>query len=319
MTALPDPRFQTVAAVYRAIEQARSDWRRPHLGASQIGKSCDRAVWYGFRWVQDPKHEGRVLALFDRGQAEERVQFARLRAAGVQVWTVDPETGKQFRVELAPHISGSMDGVALGLLEAPKSPHVIDVKTASKKQFDQLLRVGAREWKPVYYTQLQLYMHDRRYKIDRAVLWVVCKDDDRLYMERFEYDPEFAARELERAKRIVDADTPPARISESPSWYECRFCDFHATCQAGRHEQIERNCRTCASSTPLKDGWWHCDYHDHALTDREQRKGCDAHLIHPALLPRGWEPVDADEEQRTVTYQDAQGVIRYDRNGEITS
>lgn len=315
MTSLDDPRQRTVDAVYRAIEANRFDWRRPHLGASQLGKPCDRQVWYGFRWVQAPEHPGRILALFERGEREEQVQFSRLRSAGVEVWSVDPTTGRQFTVDLGPHMGGSMDGIVLGLLEAPKTPHVIDVKTASKKQFDKLLKVGVREWNFGYYTQLQMYMHDPKHDINRAVLWVVCKDDDRLYMERFEYDRRFATQQVERGQRIIFADSPPSRISEDPSWYECKFCDYHATCQAGQIAKLQRNCRSCAHSTPRDDGTWHCDKFDKSLTVPDQKAGCDYHVFHPGVMPRGWNAVDSDGA--SVTYVDARGEEHVDNGGEV--
>ena len=36
-----------------------------HLGASIIGKDCERALWYDFRWVTRWAFTGRMLRLFD--------------------------------------------------------------------------------------------------------------------------------------------------------------------------------------------------------------------------------------------------------------
>lgn len=53
---------------------------------------------------------------------------------------VDPETGRQFRVEAhGGHFGGSLDAVALGLLEAPKTCHVVEFKTHSAKSFAELV------------------------------------------------------------------------------------------------------------------------------------------------------------------------------------
>ena len=56
---------------------------------------------------------------------------------------VDPETGRQWRVEAhGGHFGGSLDGVALGLLEAPKTWHVLEFKTHSVKSFADLVAKG---------------------------------------------------------------------------------------------------------------------------------------------------------------------------------
>lgn len=304
---IEDPRQQTVEAVWRALEadaRQREGFGRGYLGASQLGKKCARSIWLSFRWAQKPGGtEGRILALFDRGHREEPVQIARLRAAGIKVWSVDPATGKQFSVDLGPHMGGSADGVVLGFLEAPKTPHVIDFKTASLKQFNEAVKLGARAWKPEYYTQLQAYMHGL--ELERAVLWVVCKDDDRIYMERIEYDREHAEQMIARGQSIVFAPEPPTRISENPSWYECKFCDQYDHCQLGNISKLARNCRTCTEATPMPDGSWHCRLKDTTLSIEAQRAGCDQHLFIPDMMPRGWKAIEV--EGRSIRYDTPSG------------
>jgi hypothetical protein len=51
MTALPPPPAPTKAAIFAAYEAEAGDGFREHLGASLIGKDCERALWYDFRWV----------------------------------------------------------------------------------------------------------------------------------------------------------------------------------------------------------------------------------------------------------------------------
>ena len=163
MSATTASATTTVEAMYRAVERDAKDWRRPHLGASVLGKDCDRVVWLSFRWAQNPGHDGQKLSLFDRGTAEERVAFSRMRAAGICVDAVDPATGKQWHVELAPHVSGSADSIVTGLLEAPDEPHVLDVKTAKLKAYEAMLKnPSARAWSAGYWAQQQVYMHGLR-------------------------------------------------------------------------------------------------------------------------------------------------------------
>ena len=49
--------------------------------------------------------------------------------------------------------------VALGLLEAPKTWHVVEFKTHSAKSFRELAAKGVAEAKPQHWAQMQVYMH----------------------------------------------------------------------------------------------------------------------------------------------------------------
>jgi hypothetical protein len=52
------------------------------------------------------------------------------------------------------------------------------------------------------------------------------------------------------------------------------------------------NCRTCAHSTAKPDSTWRCERHESdGIPDAWQRGGCDAHVLHPDLVP--W-PLDGD-------------------------
>lgn len=320
MARVPSLEQQTVAAIRSHYELAAEDWRRPHLGASQIGKECSRHLWYGFRWALDPdrhpqrplspkklekgwraedNRRGRLLRLFERGQREEAWVVEDLRAIGCEVWDAD-EHGRQWRVSLAPHFGGSCDGVVRGLPEAPKTPHVLEVKTSNRDRFAELVAKGVRHAKPEHYAQMQVYMLGLQ--LDRAFYVAVCKDDDRIYTERVHFDRPFAELMVERAKRIVAAPEPPIRVGERHQ-FVCRFCDHYELCH-GR-TLAERNCRTCLSSTPMPDGTWRCDHLGRRVSDDEQRKGCDEHLYIPALLWWHGKAVDAtDGDDRWVLYED---------------
>ena len=87
---------QTMAAVEAAVVAKADDGLRPHLGASLIGRDCERALWLTFRWARKQSHDARMLRLFARGQREEQVFIDLLRDAGIQVVDVDATTGRQF-------------------------------------------------------------------------------------------------------------------------------------------------------------------------------------------------------------------------------
>ena len=300
MAELPAITSLTREAIFAGYEADASDGFRSHLGASLIGKACERALWYDFRWTTKARFEGRVLRLFETGNREEERLVRNLRRTGATVLEVDPETGRQFRVQAhGGHFGGSLDGVALHLLEAPKAWHVLEFKTHSNKSFTDLVAKKVRESKPQHFAQMQIYMN--LMGMNRAMYLAVNKDTDDLYVQRVEADVAYTEQLLEKARRIIFAPTPLPRISEEPSWYQCRLCDHADVCHGTRAAEV--NCRTCLHSSPVEGGW-HCDRHQKPLSEVDQRTGCEQHLYLPPLVPAA--QVDAGEDW--VDYEFSDGV-----------
>lgn len=296
---------ETLAAVEAAVERAAEDGWRPHLGASQIGGPCDRALWYGFRWATRRAFDGRMLRLFARGQREEDSLSDLLRQAGVTVMQTDPNTGRQFTFSSCDgNFGGSMDGACHGLKESSQW-HVLEFKTHSKKSFDDLTSKGVQKSKPMHYAQMQCYMGWTG--MDRAMYVAVCKDDDRMHLERVEYDDVEFKRLLNRAARIIESANPPDRISDDPAWYECRLCDHRDICHGTACPAV--SCRTCLHSTPVSNAAWHCARHDITPTTKQQKEACDAHRFIPALLANWATVVDASQDDNWVRYQTDHGEL----------
>jgi hypothetical protein len=295
MAPLPPRPSPTVDAIFAAYEADAGDGMRAHLGASIIGKECARALWYDFRWVTRPAFPGRILRLFETGQLEENRLVRNLRRIGVTVLDVDPETGRQWRVDAQDerccgHFGGSMDAAAIGLPEAPKTWHICEFKTHNAKSFAALKKQGVQKSKPQHYAQMQVYMHLTG--ITRALYLAVCKDTDALYAERVRADEADGLRLVVKAGRIIEAQYPPARVSDDPAWFQCRLCEHHAHCHESR--PAVSNCRTCLQATPVEGGGWHCARWDRTLSVAEQRRGCPAHLFIPDLVHG--EQIDAGDD-----------------------
>lgn len=279
----------TLAAVEAAVVAGTDDGMRPHLGASQIGKPCARAIWYSFRWALKPSHEARMLRLFARGQREEDVVVALLRNAGIEVCTADVNTGKQFSFSTG-HFGGSLDGVVLGLPDSPKTWHLLEVKTANAKSFKDMADKGVLKAKPEHWAQMQAYMAWAG--LTRALYIMVCKDSDEMHMERIDFDRAHADRLFAKAQHIIDAKEPPEGISTNPSWYLCKFCDYHSLCYSEAMPQ--RTCRTCAYVTPDVNAKWFCERYEKLEYVQGMKAGCKHHLYIPALLH--WaRPVDSGD------------------------
>jgi hypothetical protein len=316
MAPLPPRASPTVESILAAYEADAGDGWREHLGASLIGGPCDRALWYTFRWITRTAQRGRMLRLFETGRLEEERLVRNLSRIGVTVIDVDPDTGRWHVQAHSGHFGGSLDGVGLGIPDAPGTWHVLEFKTHNAKSFAELKRRGVREAKPEHWAQMQVYMHLTG--LTRALYLAVCKDTDALYAERVRVDHQEAERLIARAGRIIFAPRPPARISDDPDWFECRLCPHHDTCHG---DQLpERTCRSCLHVTPSEDGAWHCarfdraalrgDHQDRpwepaALSADEQRAGCSAHLFIPDLLHG--EEADADPDGAWVAYRKPDG------------
>lgn len=274
--------------------ESQQDAPREYLGGSILGHHCDRWLWLSFRWAVIEKFDGRILRLFRRGHNEEITIIDDLKAIGVDVVaTVD----KQSSVPMPPHLGGHSDGIARsGIPGAENTPHLLEFKTHAKKSFDALCKDGLKKSKPMHWCQMQVYMHGLGLK--RGLYVAVCKDDDRIYTERVEYDKEAAEQLVERAERIVSAERMPDPLSTDPSWYQCKFCAAHNFCHKSKLTQ-EVNCRTCAYATAEDNGEWSCArWESKGIPVEYQRTGCDSHVLHPDLVP--WPMKDSGSPYEAV-------------------
>ncbi len=297
MSKLPPPLHSTAQAIYEAWEKRAEDGLRAHSGCSVAGHACARFIWLDFRWAERAKFHGRVLRMFDSGKREEPRVVADLQAIGCEVSTGDGD--RQWTVSFAGgHGGGSLDGAVRGLPEAPKTWHVLEVKTANDKSWNALAKDGVQKAQPRHYVQMQLYMHLTG--MERALYVSVNKNTDESYIERVHYDKDFAQAALERVEKIIFSPEPPPRISEDPAWYECKLCTYHPLCHGTTAPLV--NCRTCAHSTPQAEGGWRCERGNDEVHDAP-KAGCAEHRYIPMLLERFAEQVDADEKHNKVTYR----------------
>ena len=306
MVALPIPTTPTIDKIYEGYEASEKPRHSNRLGASQFGNPCDRALWYSFRWVSPPEtFAGRMLRLFETGHREELRMLANLQTAGVTVEPVDPATGQQWEYTgIAGHLVAKLDGIGRGFAEAPIASHSIETKTHNEKSFKEVVTKGVALAKPGHFAQMQIGMHLSG--LPRAYYMAHNKNTDELHQERIAYDPVAAGQLMARAQRIIYAQTPPARLHDDPNHkmaFACKYCPHFAVC----HEKTtpgRRNCRTCLHSTPATGGFG-CDVFKQINEPYLQERGCSIHLFIPDLVPG--EQVDADLDNRTVTYRMADG------------
>lgn len=263
---------------YRQDEEGN----RSHLGASQIGKDCNRELWYGFRWAAKRPIVPRMRRLLNRGHLEEARFIALLKMIGCTVYTKD-QNGKQFLVSyLGGHYGGSCDSVVVGIPDVPKGvPVLAEMKTHKDSSYIALKKEGLRASKFEHYNQMQTYMHglDLQYGLYLAVN----KDDDDLYGEIIPANPELQVASLEKARKIILATLPPPKITNNSSFWKCKFCAAYRICHKLPDETTKQipipamNCRTCKFSKSYLDGKWRCSNPDNMK---------DAETYEPIELPK---------------------------------
>lgn len=226
---------------------------RSHLGASLIGDSCRRKLWYVFRWVQKPKFNPRMLRLFQTGHLEEHRFVEYLKGIGCTVYNTEDDQARVSEVE--GHFGGSLDG--WGYL-----PHdfgiedkvLFEFKTSNEKYFKELQKSGVERAKPMHYNQMCTYGY--LMKIDYALYIAKCKDTDDLHVEFIKLNHHTGKMNIAKARSIITSQEPLPRLHENPAYWECKFCDFHAICH--QKAPIEKNCRSCKNAVPVKGGEWVC-------------------------------------------------------------
>ena len=282
MVALPDrPERAMADMIYRAIQRktVKDAWLG-RLSASSIGEECLRKLYMKFRGYNvGPQTvsvtEGRVQKIFDTGHLKELQAVNDLRAAGFLVWDKD-EDGKQFRyIDETGHFICKVDGVIKGVLGAPVTPHLLEIKSHNKKNFDRLLKEPIKESFPKHYAQIQSGM--KAMEMDRGLYVAICKDDERYHFERVRRDETELSKHDERVRTLVHDRLIPAGISATASAKGCRYCDFKESGQCVGRTPPARNCRTCVQSSPGPNGTWTCGLDGHELDQKAQRAACQSY------------------------------------------
>ena len=273
-------------------EDAAREPLRDYIGASQLGEPCRRKLWLSFRWARRPAWDGRMLRLFERGKAEEAPLCAYLSMAGLEMERILDD---QLETDFGSHVKGHPDGIVRsGVPEAPKTVHVLEMKTHSRKSFDELAKKGVRESKPMHWVQMQCEMLGASMTlgedIQRALYVAVCKDDDRLHIERVRLDRDAAEAAVRKGQETATDDRVPPKLSEDPGWWQCKTCQFHALCHG--HGVADVNCRTCGFFTAAPDGRCYCEkWGKEEIPLGAQRRANPCHVFNPDLVPWRYIPV----------------------------
>jgi hypothetical protein len=240
MVKIPERNDPTLEAADRALEASQKPYISKNIGFGEIGEECSRKLWYKINTDEAERFEAKTLRIFERGhQVEEDVARYLRRVPGIELYTHDPDRdNKQYKMDaLDGRFTGRLDGVIVGLVQAPKTPHVWEHKEVNEKKFNELKKLidklgeknALREWNFVYYCQAQSNMY--HIELDRHYMTVSTPGFREILALRTELDKDFALSLVKKADRIIRSKEPPERIG-GPDYFGCKFCRFYEKCHS---------------------------------------------------------------------------------------
>jgi len=286
MVLIPD----NTKTTEHVIETKEFGGKRPreYLGMSSLGNECLRAQWYTWHWSKIGKVIARVNRIFNYGHHEEEHIIHDLKEAGMKVYLVNEEgnevsmTGivgeeQETIVGFHQHCKGHPDGRVLGVIEAPKTPHLLEMKTMNDKWFQVLKEAifkhgpekGLKEAFAGYYDQMTRYMGGL--KLTRGLFIATNKNDQARRYVRVHFNKKRFETLVEREELIITSELPPKKKYKADH-YKCAFCNHHQVCHLGAIPAV--NCRTCKFSDLLPAGKWGCGKTGKRLSYNKQLRGC---------------------------------------------
>ena len=218
----------------KILKQYNTQEKRSYLGASSIGDECIRKVQLQYMH-EDQKVSAKQVRTFDIGHCLEDLIIQWLKIAGFQLKTRD-KNGEQFGFSVAGgKFAGHVDGIILSFPEEfpdkPKGVSLLEIKTMNHKSWNDTQKRGVLVSKPIYYSQVQLYM--AYLELDRCLFVALNKDASDLYFEIIPFDPGMAQKYSDRAVQIIKAtennELLPC-VSGDSSFFLCKMCGFRDHC-----------------------------------------------------------------------------------------
>lgn len=252
---------------------------RGYLGMSEIGRVCERSIWYSFRKFTPAPWEGRILLIFEMGDLVEQIILKGLRRAGYVVENAYPDKQLSFS-DMGGFFSGHCDGViALREPNAPKA--ILECKSANKNKFGEFCKNGVEKQSPEYYAQLQAYMGYSG--LESALFMVLCKDNCDIYSERVFFNKEAFMWLQMRASDIIQTHDVVGKLKypERPEELEqksvsCQWCNYKTHCWEPKEAaQAYQACISCAFLKIGPDFKPKCTHQGHAFDLKNIHIACD--------------------------------------------
>ncbi len=231
---IPKPSDPTLDAIdAMLVAESLRESKRDYLGASSIGEPCERKLWYSLNSEREAFKADTLRRFIDGHRTEELIVSWFRKLPFIELKT-HKENGEQYGFTDGK-FKGHYDGMIKGILQAPKTWHIFEVKCTNENNFKKLKALVEKneksalaEWSPTYYAQAVVYMAAEGFT--RHYLVCATPGGRELTSVRTDENPKFAAYLSQKAHRIIDAKEPPMRLSNHADWYQCKMCSYHKVC-----------------------------------------------------------------------------------------
>jgi hypothetical protein len=213
----------------------KPDEPRRYIGASIVGHSCDRRIWFDWKGIidskqfADPEKWGQKKEIYQRGNEEEEIFIKKLHSAGYDVIKRQASFSAYDG-----RLKGHCDGI---IVDEKGNEYLFEFKTMMETTFNRVKKYGIEKSHFHYTTQIQLYMHFIDFKSesnDKKAL-IVCQNKNRdyeRYQEFHRINPQQISGTLSKVERILSyEDQMPGLLCapEAPS-FVCKMCDYFKFC-----------------------------------------------------------------------------------------
>lgn len=211
--------------------------RRAYVGASVIGKACERALQFDLAGTpREKSFKTETLRKFAFGHSIEEVSRQHFWQAGFDLAQKSQKTGALFRfTQLDDRFAGTPDGVFVGGPDVPGVgyPCLWETKSTGAKTYREIEKQGLKKARPTYYAQCQIYMAYLGLTDHPCIFTVTNLDTGEQLHLLVSFDAEAAQALTDKAVRIVsstDAGELLPRPFAARDHMECRWCDFAERC-----------------------------------------------------------------------------------------
>lgn len=201
------------------------DELRNYIGASVIGSSCLRKIWYQWNGFKGSNIEPKFRRTFMMGKAIEIILLGLIDETDVVIECPREDNNfLSFADKDLPYFQGNLDS----LIVTTDEKIILEIKSAKQSSYAKLLKHGVYHWDKGYYSQIQAYMGMSG--IGKTIVLAWNKDNSELYDEFINYDQDFYDKLKSKAKLVYQAKDPLPRVSSDPCWFECKMCKFNEEC-----------------------------------------------------------------------------------------
>ncbi len=210
---------------YLDKEKRAGNKEQANFYVTDAGK-CPRVLFFKFKNAPKKEMEANILRLFDHGDYIHKLIMKTLvEAKEVRV------VASEVNIPSQELVFGRADAI----ISDGRNLYVLDIKSINSSAFKYLTKP-----KEENIFQLQLYLH--YFRIPKGILLYVNKDTQELKEFLVDYNQTLSQNlidDLKSVKAKIDKNIVPARISDYPNNWQCRYCQYREICELAEPGEME--------------------------------------------------------------------------------